>query len=52
MDKVTMKIDRKVYKDLQKVKINEDCKSLSDTIKYLMDEVRSLESQLEEAIQG
>jgi len=36
MDKVTMKIDRKVYKDLQKVKLDGDFKSLSDAIKHLL----------------
>ena len=48
MDKVTMKIDRKVYKDLQKVKLDGDFKSLSDTIKFLMGQVMFLESQLKD----
>ena len=40
MDKVTMKIDRKVYKDLQKVKIDIDAKSLSSAIEYLLNSER------------
>ena len=36
MDKVTMKIDRKVYKKLQIVKIDNDFKSLSNAIDYLV----------------
>lgn len=36
MDKVTMKIERDVYKELQRIKLENDCKSLSDAIKLLI----------------
>lgn len=36
MDKVTMKINRDVYKKLQEAKLNTDSKSLSDTIELLL----------------
>lgn len=36
MDKVTMKIDRDVYKKLQEFKLTTDSKSLSDAIKILL----------------
>jgi len=36
MDKVTMKIERDIYKELQMFKLENDCKSLSDAIKLLL----------------
>jgi|LGVE01.1.fsa_nt_gb predicted CopG family antitoxin len=36
MDKVTMKIFKDVYKELQKIKIDTESKSLSDTILLLI----------------
>jgi len=35
-DKVTVKIDRSVYKKLQQIKLDTDSKSVSDVIKSLI----------------
>ena len=31
-----MKIERDIYKELQRVKLENDCKTLSDAIKFLV----------------
>lgn len=36
MDKVTVKVDRDVYKALQQLKLDTESKSISDTIKTLL----------------
>jgi len=36
MDKITMKIFRDVYKELQQYKLDNDLKSLSDAVKKLL----------------
>jgi len=35
-DKVTVKIDRSVYKKLQQIKLDTDAKSVSDVVKNLI----------------
>ena len=40
MNKVTMKIERSVYKELQKFKIDNDCKTLSEAIEKLLKDKR------------
>lgn len=40
-DKITIKIDRDVGKELHKYKINSDSKTLSDAIKKLLEGVKN-----------